>query len=119
MAPTSTPSLKLVFTTTSLRNVTIATESDNYYYEIVTPKWDSLNTQIRRLDSETGKMIPVAEMKRKDENSHYTGLRFISPEKAENEFIAVEEFLAVNGDGKMSVSRLAGIEGKGLNLFTV
>ena len=109
MAPPSTPpTLKLILTTTSLRNVTIATESDDYYYEIVTPKWDSLNTKIRRLDSDTGNMMPVAEMKKELENSQYTGLRFANPEEADTEFIAPAEFLTVDGDGKLLVSYLRG-----------
>lgn len=100
MAPPAT--LKLVFTTTSLRNVTIATESDEYYYEIVTPKWDVLNTKIRRLDSNSGKMIPVAEMQKETSDAKYTGLRFIDPEKAETAFIAPEAFLSPDKSGKMS-----------------
>lgn len=106
MAPsTPTPSkLKLIFTTTSLRNVTIATETDEYYYEIVTPKWDALNTKVRRLDSDSGKMLPVAEMKKEAGISQYTGLRFINPEKAETEFIPPEQFLLANDGSKMSAS---------------
>lgn len=103
--PPSTPStLKLVFTTTSLRNVTIATESDDYYYEIVTPKWDPLNTQIRRLDSDTGTMTPVAEMSKENESSRYTRLRFINPDGAETEFITPEDFLTVDNNGNRSAT---------------
>jgi hypothetical protein len=107
MAPPPAPTkLKLIFTTTSLRNVTIATESDEYYYEIVTPKWDAMNTKVRRLDLDSGKILPVAEMKKEDGISQYTGLRFIDPEKEETGFIPPEQFLSVDDGRKMSASHL-------------
>lgn len=118
--PPSTPStLKLVFTTTSLCNVTIATESDDYYYEIVTPKWDPLNTQIRRLDSDTGTMTPVAEMSKENESSRYTRLRFINPDGAETEFITPEEFLTVDNNGNRSATSLHGNEENGNSLSSL
>ncbi|KAF8589704.1 hypothetical protein K439DRAFT_1612506 [Ramaria rubella] len=100
--------IKLVFTTTSLRNVTIATENDEFYYEIVTPDWDILNTRVRRLDTNTGIMSLVAELKKEDAHSSYAALRFINPEKADTEFISPDVFLR---DG-------AAKEGKAIGTFT-
>lgn len=89
--------LKLTFTTTSLRNVTIATDNDEYYYEVVTRFWESSTTRINRLDPESGKMIPKAELL-KDEDSRdapYTGLKFIDPDKPDAAPISPDSFLGL------------------------
>ena len=101
MPATPTPApLTLVFTTTSLRNVTIATAADEYYYEVVTVDWEPLITKVRRLDSESGQMTLIAEMKREDANSHYTELRFVTPEKQDSDFIPVRTFFSTDGVGE-------------------
>jgi len=104
--------LQLILTTPSLRNVTIATPSDEFYYEIVTPDWDPLYTKIRRLDAESGQMSLIAELKREEGQSKYTGLRFTSadqPEKDERAYTSPAEFLSAESDAA---------EGKVLGSFT-
>ena len=87
--------------------MTIATSSDDYYYEIVTTDWDPLCTKIRRLDSENGHMSLVAELKKEEARSDYTGVRFISPGETgryETVFTPLEQFLVAEADatgGKM------------------
>ena len=53
---------KLVFTTTSLRNVVLANASDVLYYEVVTPAWERHRTRVTRLDVRTQEFAVVAEM---------------------------------------------------------
>ncbi len=53
---------KLVFTTTSLRNVVLANASDVLYYEVVTPAWERHRTRVTRLDVKTQEFAIVAEM---------------------------------------------------------
>jgi hypothetical protein len=109
----SSSPLKLVFTSPSLRNVTIATPSDEFYYEIVTPDWEPLYTKIRRLDSNTGQLSLIAELKREEGHSKYTGLRFTSPSppekdaKDEKVYSPPEQFFLAESDagGKVSVQR--------------
>ncbi|KAF8528161.1 hypothetical protein BU17DRAFT_81393 [Hysterangium stoloniferum] len=92
--PAKPAPIKLVFTTTSLRNVTIATELDEHYYEIVTPAWEAGCTKIKRLHSDSGQIAVIAELKKDDENSpKYSGLRFIGPKQPEADFGSPEAFL--------------------------
>ncbi|EIN07948.1 hypothetical protein PUNSTDRAFT_135465 [Punctularia strigosozonata HHB-11173 SS5] len=58
----------LVFTTTSIRNVVIATKSDSIYYEVTTPEWERHLTRIRRLDPLTKQYSIVAEILNEDDN---------------------------------------------------
>ena len=51
---------KLVFTTTSLRNVVLANASDVLYYEVVTPAWERHRTRVTRLDVRTQEFAVVA-----------------------------------------------------------
>jgi hypothetical protein len=59
-------SQKLVFTTTSIRNVVIATKCDSIYYEVTTPEWERHLTRIRRLDPCTKEYSVVAELLNED-----------------------------------------------------
>lgn len=106
--------LKLTFTTTSLRNVTVATDNDEYYYEIVSRFWESNTTKINRLDSESGKMIPKVELL-KDEDSRdapYTGLKFIDPEKPDTAPISPDSFLGLGDNAsKNSLGKFTSQEG--------
>jgi len=56
------PPHKMVFTTNSLRNNTIAVDNDALYYEIVTRFWHPSLTKINKLDFETGELKTVAEI---------------------------------------------------------
>lgn len=89
--------LKLTFTTTSLRNVTIATDNDEYYYEVVSRFWESNVTKINRLDPESGKMIPMAELLKDEDrrDAPYTGLKFIDPDKPDTAPITPDSFLGL------------------------
>ncbi|KAH7928149.1 hypothetical protein BV22DRAFT_1126753 [Leucogyrophana mollusca] len=46
-------SQKLVLTTASLHNVVISNDSDNVYYDIITPEWETHMTTVRRLNTTT------------------------------------------------------------------
>ncbi|KAL5524070.1 hypothetical protein ACEPAG_8243 [Sanghuangporus baumii] len=58
------PPVKMVLSTNSLRNTTIAVDDDAFYYEVVTRFWHPTITKIRRLDPESNRMITVAEVER-------------------------------------------------------
>jgi hypothetical protein len=96
--------LKLSFSTTSLRNVTIATESDEHFYEVVTWDWHAQITKIRRLVPDSVEMEPVAELKKdKAKDNHYSGVKLSNSESADDGFVSVDAFLDVgNHDGTNS-----------------
>jgi len=58
------PPHKMEFTTNSLRNTTVAVESDSLYFEIVTPFWHPNLTKINKLDIESREFTTVAEITR-------------------------------------------------------
>ncbi|GJJ11835.1 hypothetical protein Clacol_006073 [Clathrus columnatus] len=111
--PKPPPPFKLTFTTTSLRNVTIATENDAFYYEIVTRHWEPSITRINRLDVESGKMIPKAELLKdeEDRDAPYTGIKFIDPEKPDTSPIPPNIFLGLEGASKNALGKFTSKEG--------
>ncbi|KAF8510325.1 hypothetical protein JB92DRAFT_2940947 [Gautieria morchelliformis] len=135
--PPAAPPVKLIFTTTSLRNVTIATASDSHYYEVVTHKWEpeaSASTHVRRLQGESGIMLPVAELRRgKEREGHEdgvcTGVVFVrspggeergsggaegaNPENGKRDQVDQEDVIAPD------VFLAGGDDGKSLGTFTV
>ena len=58
------PPHKMVLTTNSLRNTTIAVDNDALYYEIVTRFWHPHLTKIKKLDPDTAEMVTIAELER-------------------------------------------------------
>ncbi|KAI0059508.1 hypothetical protein BV25DRAFT_1808942 [Artomyces pyxidatus] len=58
------PLHRMVFTTNSLRNTTIAVDDDALYYEIVTRYWHPNLTKIFKLDKEIREMLLIAELER-------------------------------------------------------
>ena len=58
------PPHKMVLSTNSLRNTTIAVDDDALYYEIVTRFWHPHLTKIRKMDIDTAEMVTVAELER-------------------------------------------------------
>ena len=58
------PPHKMVLTTNSLRNTTIAVDDDALYYEIVTRFWHPHLTKIKKLDEDTQEMVTIAELER-------------------------------------------------------
>ncbi|KAH8987395.1 hypothetical protein EDB86DRAFT_3065752 [Lactarius hatsudake] len=58
------PSCRMVLTTNSLRNTTIAVEDDSHYYEVVTRFWHPHLTKILKLDMGTRDMVLAAEIER-------------------------------------------------------
>lgn len=58
------PSCRMVLTTNSLRNTTIAVEDDSHYYEVVTRFWHPHLTKIFKLDMGTRDMVLAAEIER-------------------------------------------------------
>lgn len=58
------PPHRLEFTTNSIRNTTIAVDTDAFYYEIVTRFWHPNLTKINKLDNETRELKTVAEIER-------------------------------------------------------
>ena len=95
--------LKLVFTTPSIRNVTIATESDDHYYEISTWNWEPCLTKVKRLIPETTTMVLVAELKKDHEkDKQYTGVRLVDPDKPDKEFQTPESYLELSNEDSRS-----------------
>jgi len=68
------PPHKMVFTTNSLKNTTIAVDDDQLYYEIVTRFWHPNITKIKKLDYDTSEMKTIAEIER--ESGKEPRLRF-------------------------------------------
>ncbi len=58
------PSCRMMLTSNSLRNTTIAVEDDTHYYEIVTRFWHPHLTKIFKLDAGTRDMVLVSEIER-------------------------------------------------------
>jgi len=58
------PPHKMEFTTNSLRNNTLAVDTDALYFEIVTRFWHPDLTKINRLDVESRELTTVAEISR-------------------------------------------------------
>ncbi|KAH8119519.1 hypothetical protein DFH11DRAFT_1501567 [Phellopilus nigrolimitatus] len=68
------PPHKLVLSTNSIRNTTIAVDDDAFYYEVVTRFWHPNLTKIKKLDTDTAEMVTIAEIER--EPGRETRLRF-------------------------------------------
>lgn len=64
-APTKPTPHRMVFTTNSLRNTTIAVEDDALYYEVVTRFWHPDVTKVFKLDKESRELALIAEIQRR------------------------------------------------------
>ena len=58
------PPHRMELTTNSLRNTTISVDNDAIYYEVVTRFWHPNVTKIKKLDTDSGEMVTVAEIER-------------------------------------------------------
>ncbi|KAG1800675.1 hypothetical protein EV424DRAFT_1544068 [Suillus variegatus] len=54
---------KLTFTTASVRNLVISNPTDALYYEVLTPKWESHQTTVRRLDTHANRYDTVGSVR--------------------------------------------------------
>ncbi|KAJ7223523.1 hypothetical protein GGX14DRAFT_549056 [Mycena pura] len=72
-------SMILEFTTTSVRNTTIATDDDDPYYEVVTRFWHPHITKIRKLDPASRKITTVCEI---DNEAKEARIRFLDEQAA-------------------------------------
>ncbi|KAI0078963.1 hypothetical protein K474DRAFT_1659652 [Panus rudis PR-1116 ss-1] len=97
------PRQKLVFTTTSTRNVVISNSSDVIFYEIVTPRWEKHLTKISRLDPNTKLFDQIAEFQ--NEKGKPVALRMYGgPLVQTKDFLRVDEYDAGSGSGSSSTS---------------
>jgi hypothetical protein len=62
--PEATGEHKLILTTNSIRNTTLASPDDQHYYEICTWFWHRNITKINQLEPDTQIMRTVAEIER-------------------------------------------------------
>ena len=62
--PKADPPHRMVFTTNSLRNTTIAVDNDAFYYEVVTRFWHPTITKIKKLDADSQTLSLIAELER-------------------------------------------------------
>jgi len=103
-APAKPAPLKLEFSTTSIRNTSIATENDVHYYEVSTWDWDPFVTKVKRLIPETTTMVLVAEFKRDNEKDKgCTGVRIVDPEKPDKDYQSPESYLGLSSGDSTSL----------------
>ncbi|THU79345.1 hypothetical protein K435DRAFT_768797 [Dendrothele bispora CBS 962.96] len=88
---------KLVLTTNSVRNTTLASPDDKYYYEICTWFWHRNTTKINIHEHDTKLMRPVAEIEKLAAGRFK--VRFKKNDQDFGDWISDIEFLKPDSDG--------------------
>lgn len=88
------PPHKMVFTANSVKNTTVAVDSDALYYEVVTRFWHPDITKLNKLDPDSREFETIAEVQRENGKIHKIRLA------VNNEWVPVTELLK-NDDNKM------------------